>query len=130
MHNIEDCIFCKIANKKIPAEIIKETGNFIVIKDINPVAPVHLLIISKKHYDSLIDGVVDTGEHISGENCGEGAGAGWNEIFYLIARLARELKLDDKGFRTVINTGADGGQTVGHLHIHFMAGRQFGWPPG
>ena len=115
----EDCIFCKIVNKKIPVDIVKETDNFIVIKDINPVAPVHLLIISKRHYDSVLDA--------------DGEGGGWdggNEIFGLLGALADDFKVADKGFRTVINTKADGGQTVNHLHIHFMAGRGFGWPPG
>ena len=120
----EDCIFCKIVSKKIPVDIIKETANFIVIKDINPVAPVHLLIISKRHYDSVMDAGVDAG------TAGEGGWGGGNEIFGLLGSLAKEFKAADKGFRTVINTGDDGGQTVNHLHIHFMAGRGFGWPPG
>ncbi len=120
----EDCIFCKIVSKKIPADIIKETGNFIVVKDINPVAPVHLLIISKRHYDSVMDAGVDA------ENGGEGGWGGGNEIFGLLGALAKEFKAAGKGFRTVINTKEDGGQTVNHLHIHFMAGRGFGWPPG
>ncbi len=114
----EDCIFCKIANKKIPADIIDETDNFVVIKDINPVAPMHLLIISKIHYDS----VLDTGGE-DGINCGK-------ELFGILGTLAEKFNVADKGFRTVINTKEDGGQTVNHLHIHFMAGRWFGWPPG
>ncbi len=118
MKEQEDCIFCKIAGKKMPADIIKETDNFIAIEDLNPVAPVHLLIISKKHYDSLLD-VGGKDDNIGG-----------NEIFALIGELAREFNAWERGFRTVINTKNDGGQTVKHLHIHFMAGRRFGWPPG
>ena len=117
----EDCIFCKIVGKKIPADIIKETAHFIVIKDINPVAPVHLLIISKRHYGSVMDAGVDAAN---------GGWGGGSEIFGLLGALAEEFKAADNGFRTVINTGDDGGQTVNHLHIHFMAGRGFGWPPG
>lgn len=119
-----DCIFCKIAGRKMPVDIIKETGNFVVIKDINPVAPVHLLIISKKHYDSILD--------INRKNEGEGNenGIGGKEIFGLIYELAEEFKVRDDGFRIVINTKEDGGQTVHHMHIHFLAGRRFGWPPG
>jgi histidine triad (HIT) family protein len=125
-----DCIFCKIASKKMPVDIVKETDNFVVIKDINPVAPVHLLIISKKHYGSLLD--------IKGENrplrgnCSGGNKSviGGNEIFGLLGELAEEFNAEDAGFRTVINTKEDGGQTVNHMHIHFMAGRRFGWPPG
>ena len=140
----EDCIFCKIVNKKIPVDIIKETDNFIVIKDINPVAPVHLLIISKRHYDSVLDIKVenenrllrcarndedDIRNDVNGNDRNECRDGG-NEIFGLLGALADDFKVADKGFRTVINTKEDGGQTVNHLHIHFMAGRGFGWPPG
>ncbi len=114
----DDCIFCKIVNKGIPADIVKETDNFIVIKDINPVAPVHLLIISKRHYDSVLDA--------GGENGLDGKSG----IFRLLGELAEDFKVADNGFRAVINTKEDGGQTVSHLHIHFIAGRRFGWPPG
>ncbi|HEC25438.1 MAG TPA: HIT domain-containing protein [bacterium] len=117
MHNANDCIFCKIVDKEIPADIVKETGNFIVIKDINPVSPIHLLIISKRHYNSLLD--------VKGE--GEIYG---NEIFGLCGELAVEFNAVDRGFRVVINTKEDGGQTVDHMHIHFMSGRRFTWPPG
>ncbi len=140
----EDCIFCKIVNKKIPVDIVKETDNFIVIKDINPVAPVHLLIISKRHYDSVLDIKVenenrllrcarndedDIRNDVNGNDRNECRDGG-NEIFGLLGALADDFKVADKGFRTVINTKEDGGQTVNHLHIHFMAGRGFGWPPG
>ena len=154
----EDCIFCKIVNKKIPVDIVRETDNFIVIKDINPVAPIHLLIISKRHYDSVLDIKVENENRLlrcarNDEDaiCNDGDRArndedairndvngndwnecrdGGNEIFGLLGALAEEFKVADKGFRTVINTKEDGGQTVNHLHIHFMAGRGFGWPPG
>ncbi len=112
---MEDCIFCKIVNKKINAGVVKETDNFIVIKDINPVSPIHLLLISKKHYDSVLD--MDSGFYGS-------------EIFDAINDLANNYNVKDRGFRIVINTKEDGGQTVNHMHIHFMAGRGFGWPPG
>jgi histidine triad (HIT) family protein len=151
----EDCIFCKIANKLIPAEIIEETDGFIVIKDMNPVAPIHLLIISKLHYDSVLDAGCkvdadknsgdiseedgsknksnlsenyksgDTADDDDLEICGSG-----KELFGILGSLADKFNVADKGFRTVINTKEDGGQTVNHLHIHFMAGRGFGWPPG
>ena len=140
----EDCIFCKIVNKKIPVDIVRETAHFIVIKDINPVAPVHLLIISKRHYDSVLDIKVENENRllrcarndedairndVNGNDWNECRDGG-NEIFGLLGALAEEFKVADKGFRTVINTKEDGGQTVNHLHIHFMAGRGFGWPPG
>jgi diadenosine tetraphosphate (Ap4A) HIT family hydrolase len=179
----EDCIFCKIANKLIPAEIIEETDGFIVIKDMNPIAPIHLLIISKSHYDSVLDiglsgGAYKScgGRHEEGESgnknepdidekhksggsagnvgsddksgnadsvgSGDKAGKAGNgnmencdgidgrELFGILGSLADKFKVADKGFRTVINTKEDGGQTVNHLHVHFMAGRGFGWPPG
>ncbi len=140
----EDCIFCKIVNKKIPVDIVRETDNFIVIKDINPVAPIHLLIISKRHYDSVLDIKVENENRllrcarndedairndVNGNDVNECRDGG-NEIFGLLGALADDFKVADKGFRTVINTKEDGGQTVNHLHIHFMAGRGFGWPPG
>lgn len=106
-----------MVNKEIPVNVVKETDNFIVIKDINPVSPIHLLIISKRHYNSLLDVK------------GEGAIYG-NEIFGLCGELASEFNAADRGFRIVINTKEDGGQTVNHMHIHFMAGRRFTWPPG
>jgi histidine triad (HIT) family protein len=130
----DGCIFCNIVNGNVPVDLVKETDNFIVIKDINPVAPVHLLIISKNHYDSVldIDGGGGRGEGKKpllrqGSNDGNQGG---NELFGLLGALASEFNVKDKGFRTVINTKDDGGQTVSHLHIHFMAGRRFGWPPG
>jgi|GEM_PF-42098 len=126
----EDCIFCQIVSGKIPADRIKESDNFIVIRDINPVAPVHLLIISKRHYDSVMEAGSDAVNVSEGGLSGRGGWGGGNEIFWLLGSLAKEFKADGKGFRTVINTGEDGGQTVQHLHIHFLAGRGFGWPPG
>ncbi|MGC8554883.1 MAG: HIT domain-containing protein [Candidatus Acidulodesulfobacterium sp.] len=128
-----DCIFCKIANKQIPSEIVEETEDFVVIKDINPVAPIHLLIISKVHYDSVLDvgckGEADKNADDGNKGDMKGCVAG-KELFGILNSLARKFGVADKGFRTVINTKEDGGQTVNHLHIHFMAGRGFGWPPG
>ncbi len=97
--------------------IVKETDNFIVINDINPVSPVHLLIIPKKHYASILD--IDINNGFNG-----------NEVFLLMNDLAREFHVSGSGFRIAINTKDDGGQTVNHMHIHLMAGRSFGWPPG
>ncbi len=114
---MENCVFCGIASGKIKADIVRETGNFIVIRDINPVSPVHLLIISRKHFKNILDARKDK----DFDPC---------DFFDLVGSLARDYSLEDKGFRTVINTGYDGGQTVGHFHVHFMAGRGFGWPPG
>jgi histidine triad (HIT) family protein len=105
---MSECIFCKIAEKKIKAEILAETGKVMVIKDINPQAPTHLLIIPKAHYPTLMD-------------CEDHELLG--ELLQTAQDMARKLGLGDRGFRTVINTNEEGGQTVFHLHMHFMAGR-------
>ncbi|OGP14855.1 MAG: histidine triad nucleotide-binding protein [Deltaproteobacteria bacterium GWA2_54_12] len=105
---MSECIFCKIAEKKIKAEIVSETGKVMVIKDINPQAPTHLLIIPKAHYPTLMD-------------CEDRELLG--ELLQTAQNIARELGLEDRGFRTVINTNEEAGQTVFHLHMHFMAGR-------
>ncbi len=110
-----DCVFCKIVSGIIKSDIIKETNGFIAIKDINAVSPLHLLIISKIHYDSIIN----TDELFDG-----------NELLQLIKEVSKEYSLDSDGFRLVVNTGIDGGQTVMHFHVHLMAGRSFSWPPG
>jgi len=112
-----DCLFCKIANKKIDSDIVLETENVMVFKDIDPKAPVHLLAIPKQHVCSvmeagkLADGVLD-------------------ELFEAIVRVARELGLEDDGFRVVTNTGRGAGQSVDHLHLHILGKRKFTWPPG
>jgi histidine triad (HIT) family protein len=112
-----DCIFCKIIEKKEPAEIIYEDGYVIVFKDINPQAPIHYLIVPKKHI---------TGVHTMKEDDIEIVG-----YMLLIARkIAEKLEVNDKGYRLVLNVGKDGGQSIMHLHLHFLAGRKFLWPPG
>lgn len=105
---MSECIFCKIAEKKIKAEIVAETGKVMVIKDINPQAPTHLLIIPKAHYPTLMD--CDDKEL-------------FGELLQMAQDMARKLGVGNRGFRTVINTNEEGGQTVFHLHMHFMAGR-------
>lgn len=104
-----DCIFCKIASRKIPSSIVHETDDLVVIKDISPQAPVHLLVIPKKHYSTLLE-------------CGDKALlAGMFEAAKEAARLSG---VNESGFRTVVNTNEEGGQTVAHLHMHVLGGRQ------
>lgn len=110
-----DCLFCRIGRKEIPAEIIAETEFCIAFRDIAPQAPVHVLVIPKAHVDSL-DGVTDP------------VAAG--QVLLLAADLARRLGVAESGYRVVLNTGDDGGQTVHHLHAHLLAGRSLHWPPG
>lgn len=111
-----DCIFCKIANGEIPASKVYEDENVIAFKDINPVAPVHILIIPKKHYESVLE--IDTEGNIL------------NNIFKAAKIIAQQMNLIDEGFRLVTNTGEKAGQTVKHIHFHLLGGRDFQWPPG
>lgn len=112
-----DCIFCKIANKEIPSEIVYEDDNIIAFKDANHQAPVHILFIPKKHIESLND--------LSEEDS-----ALIGDIFYRIKELAKDLGIAEEGYRVVNNCGKLGGQTVFHIHFHLLAGRQLTWPPG
>lgn len=111
-----DCIFCKIAAGEIPAKKAYEDESVVAFYDLEPQAPVHILIIPKEHIASCAE--------ITAENSAVVA-----HIFEVAAKLGKELGLDN-GYRIVNNCGADGGQTVHHLHFHFMGGRQFGWPAG
>ena len=111
-----DCLFCKIAAGEIPSAKVYEDDRVLVFKDINPVAPVHLLAIPKEHIQSAAC--------INSENSGIVA-----SIFEIAAKIAKEQKLEN-GFRLVNNCGEQGGQTVNHLHFHMLAGRNLGWPPG
>jgi histidine triad (HIT) family protein len=114
---MSDCIFCKIASRGIPADIVYEDEHLVVFKDVKPVAPDHLLLIPKKHFSSPLD--LD-------EDDIETAG----RLMVTAARIAREMGFDKKGFRVVCNCGRDGGQTVNHIHYHLLAGRALQWPPG
>ena len=110
-----DCLFCRIARGEIPATRVAETADCIAFRDIAPQAPVHLLVIPRKHYGSL-DEVPDASV----------VGA----MSMLAQQVARSEGIATTGYRCVINTGADGGQTVGHLHLHLLGGRRHVWPPG
>ncbi|KPU44120.1 HIT-like protein [Oxobacter pfennigii] len=112
-----DCIFCLISQKKIPSEILYEDEDCMAFKDINPEAPVHILIIPKKHIESVMELTEEDSGIIS-------------KIFNVAKLLSSELKIANSGFRIVSNCGKDGGQTVGHLHFHLLGGRQLQWPPG
>ncbi|MEO9170683.1 MAG: histidine triad nucleotide-binding protein [Candidatus Baltobacteraceae bacterium] len=110
------CIFCKIASGEIPAKVVYRDDDAIAVNDLSPQAPKHVLVMPVKHYENiaeLADGHDD---------------ALMAKLFTLAARLGRERSPD--GFRLVVNTGSDGGQTVDHLHIHILAGRPMTWPPG
>ncbi len=108
-----NCIFCKIANKEIPTELIFETDDVVAFNDLSPQAPVHILVIPKKHYESLneVDDVALLGKLLSG-----------------VKEITKKLNI--KEYRTVINTGKEAGQAVFHIHLHILAGRTMLWPPG
>jgi len=110
------CLFCRIVSGEIPSKKVYEDDRALAFHDIDPKAPVHLLVIPKTHIKNA--GEIDSG------NADIVA-----RLFTIIAQLAKDLKLGG-GFRVVTNCGRDGGQTVDHLHFHLLAGRQMGWPPG
>jgi len=112
-----DCLFCKIINGEIPSQKVYEDDKIYAFNDIDPQAPVHFLVIPKEHISSALE--------LSDENAGIVA-----HVFATIAKLAREMGFAGGGYRVVNNCGVDGGQTVGHLHFHVLAGRNIGWPPG
>lgn len=111
-----DCLFCKIASGAIPVTRVHETAEVLAFPDIHPQAPVHLLVIPKAHHASLA--------HTSAEDAPLLGG-----LLSATAEVARQQGLEN-GYRVVVNTGADGGQTVGHLHLHLLGRRAMGWPPG
>ncbi len=114
---MEDCIFCKIASGEIPAARVYEDDICLAFNDLSPQAPTHLLIIPRFHFDSLDEA---KNEHM--EMLGH--------LLLTAANIARHKGFADNGYRLVINTNADGGQTVFHLHVHLLAGRPFVFPPG
>lgn len=114
---MEDCLFCKIIHKEIPAEILYEDDRLIAFKDVNPQAPVHILVIPKDHIESSNDLNEENSDLIG-------------DIFLLIKKLTKEFGIDKDGYRIVNNCGQLGGQTVSHIHFHILGGRQLMWPPG
>ena len=113
-----DCIFCKIVSGAIPAKLVKKTPDVLAFHDVNPQAPVHVLVIPTKHVASVRDASGPEGEKLLGR------------LLAFASEVATELGLDAKGYRVVANTGADGGQTVHHVHLHLLGGRRMTWPPG
>ena len=113
----QDCIFCKIAAKLIPVQPVYEDDQIIAFPDINPTAPVHVIVIPKKHIASLME-IQPDDEELMGH------------LLTAAPRIARQIGLGDDGFRLVINTKENGGQTVYHMHCHILGGRFMTWPPG
>ncbi|MFR6454387.1 MAG: histidine triad nucleotide-binding protein [Peptoniphilus lacrimalis] len=111
-----DCLFCNIVKGQIPSEKVYEDYDVYAFKDVNPEAPVHILIIPKRHIKS-VDELEETDKELVGH------------IFLVAKKLAKENKLEN-GYRLVSNIGEEGGQSVKHLHFHLLGGRSFNWPPG
>lgn len=111
------CIFCRIIKEEIQSEIVYEDNDVIAIKDINPQAPVHILIIPKKHIENL-NNVEDNDKLILGK------------IQIIASLIAAQHNIHNKGYRLILNCGLDAGQTVPHIHYHLLGGRLFRWPPG
>ena len=109
-------IFAKIINREIPADIVHEDEHCLAFRDVSPQAPAHVLLIPKKPIESL-DGLSEEDASLAGH------------LMLTVPKIAAQLGLTD-GYRTVVNTGAHGGQTVFHLHIHILGGRDLQWPPG
>ena len=110
-----DCIFCKIVAGEIPATLVKRTDRLVAFRDVSPQAPVHVLVIPTEHLASLED--VQDGRLLG-------------EMLMLARDIAREEKIAEDGYRVVLNTNKNGGQTVFHLHLHLLGGRRLTWPPG
>jgi histidine triad (HIT) family protein len=110
-----DCIFCKIVAGEIPATLVKRTDRLVAFRDVGPQAPVHVLVIPTEHLASLED--VQDGRLLG-------------EMLMLARDIAREEKIAEDGYRVVLNTNKNGGQTVFHLHLHLLGGRRLTWPPG
>jgi histidine triad (HIT) family protein len=114
---MSESLFIKILHKKIPGDIVFENERVFAIKDINPQAPIHLLIIPKEQITTLND-LKDEHKDLIGE------------LFIVAKDLAKEMGFDEDGYRAVINCNMDGGQSVYHIHLHLLAGRPMEWPPG
>ncbi|HOB63225.1 MAG TPA: histidine triad nucleotide-binding protein [Candidatus Competibacteraceae bacterium] len=114
---MSDCIFCKIAAGEIPADTLYDDGEVLIFRDINPEAPVHLLVIPRRHIATLND-------------LSEVDAALIGRLYLAGQQVATELGVAESGYRTVINCNRDAGQIVFHIHMHLLAGRELGWPPG
>ena len=111
----ESCLFCRIVGGEIPAQLVAQSDDCVAFRDINPQAPVHVLVIPRRHIASL-DAADDP--------------AIVGRMALLAAQIARDEGIAERGYRTVINTNADAGQTVFHIHLHLLGGREMRWPPG
>ncbi|HEY9282493.1 MAG TPA: histidine triad nucleotide-binding protein [Pyrinomonadaceae bacterium] len=113
----DNCLFCRMINGEVAADVLYQDARAVAIRDINPQAPVHALVIPKEHVESL-DEIGQRDEALMGH------------LMRVASRVANEQGLAETGYRTVVNTGAGAGQSVFHLHVHVLGGRDLAWPPG
>ena len=111
----DDCLFCKIARKEIPVPFVYESPHVVAFRDINPQAPTHILVVPREHIPSL-------------NQATDAALVG--QLSLVAAELAKQEGIADSGYRTVVNTNREAGQTVFHIHLHLLGGRSMHWPPG
>lgn len=114
---MENCIFCKIIAGEIPSNKAYEDEYVLAFHDLDPKAPTHILIIPKKHMASVMELEAADGAYVA-------------QMFQAAKKIARDMGIAESGFRLVLNTGEDGGQSVAHLHMHLLGGRKLAWPPG
>ena len=114
---MEDCLFCKMVSGEIKPDVLYENDDVLAFRDINPQAPVHILIIPKRHVSTLND-------------LGEGDTEMIGKLFLAAKNVAAQEGIDEAGYRTLINCNEQGGQVVFHIHLHLLGGRRMGWPPG
>lgn len=112
-----DCVFCRIANREASAEIVSQDADVVAFRDLNPKAPTHVLLIPRKHISSVNDVEPHDAELVG-------------KLFVAARAVAAAAGLNRRGYRLVVNTGADSGQSVHHLHMHLLGGRALRWPPG
>jgi histidine triad (HIT) family protein len=114
---MEECIFCQIARRELPATIVYEDNLSVAFRDINPKAPVHILVIPKKHIRSLVEAEKEDAPLLG-------------HLIHIGNEVARKENISNKGYRLVINSGLESGQSVWHIHLHVLGGRKMTWPPG
>jgi histidine triad (HIT) family protein len=114
---VNDCIFCKIVNNRIPAKKIHEDEYTVAFNDLNPQAPVHILVIPKEHYSGIHEIPADKTDIVK-------------RLFDAVTTVVKKNDLDIKGYRLIVNFGEKAGQSVPHIHVHVLGGREMKWPPG
>lgn len=112
-----DCVFCRIAAREAPADIVEATDNVVAFRDLHPKAPTHVLLIPREHVESAAELTSDHGAVLA-------------ELFTVAAHVAKAQRVDRTGWRLVTNVGPQAGQSVFHLHFHLLGGRPMSWPPG